>query len=150
MFSNLSSVYAVFEVKTVTSLHFIDGQRVDTNELPPAHVVHSIKWNSVVTITNGPKIFFYKKMSAVYSRLLHCRLIHPVCPSTTPPPQHQILHKHCLHSLLGGGADYCNVPPVIAGRNWKQCCFGEGLGEVAQKVYYRAMRKWRISVFVVT
>ena len=67
-------------------------------------------------------------------------------------PQHQILHKLCLHSLLGGGggADYCNVPPVIAGRNWKQCCFGEGLGEGAQKVYYRAMRKWRISVFVVT
>ena len=33
MFSNLSSVYAVFEVKTVTSLHFIDGQRVDTRDL---------------------------------------------------------------------------------------------------------------------
>ena len=29
MFSDLSSVYAVFEVNTVTSLHFIDGQRVD-------------------------------------------------------------------------------------------------------------------------
>ena len=33
MFSNLSSVYAVFEVNTVTSLHFIDGQRVDTSDL---------------------------------------------------------------------------------------------------------------------
>ena len=33
MFSNLFSVYAVFEVNTVTSLHFIDGQRVDTSDL---------------------------------------------------------------------------------------------------------------------
>ena len=50
-------------------------------------------------------------MSAVYSRLLHGPLIHPLCPSTSPP-QHQILQNHCIHFFLGGGgADYCKVPP---------------------------------------
>ena len=63
-------------------------------------------------------------MSAVfYSRLLHCQLIHPVCPSTSPPPNPNT--KFCISTVFifswGWGADYCNVPAVIAGRNWKQC-----------------------------
>ena len=60
MFSNLSLVYAVFEVNTVTSLHFIDGQRVNM---------------------------------------------------------------------------------VIAGRNWKQCCFGEGLAGGGTKIVLRSNAK---------
>ena len=64
-------------------------------------------------------------------------------PQLPPPPrlQHQILHKHCLHFFLGGGADYCNVPPVIAGKNWKQCCFGEGLGGGDSKSLLRSNEK---------
>ena len=81
-------------------------------------------------------------MSAVYSQLLHCPLIHPVCPSTSSPNT-----KFCISFVFilcwggGGGADYCNVPPVIAGRNWKQCCFGEGLGGGGTKSLLRSNAK---------
>ena len=69
----MSSVYAVFKVKTVTSLHFIDGQGVDTSDL-----------NDLYTLF-APQ---------------------------PPPPQHQILHKHCLHSFLGGGERTTVISPL--------------------------------------
>ena len=76
------------------------------------------------------RVFFIRKCMADYSWLLRCPRIHLVCPSTFPPFPNT---KFCISTVFifswgGGGADYCNVPPVIAGRNWKQCCFGEGLG----------------------
>ena len=55
--------------------------------------------------------FFCKKVSAVYSRLLHCPLIHPVCPSTSPPPNTKFCKITVFIFSWGGGADYCKVPP---------------------------------------
>ena len=88
------------------------------------------------------KVFFYKKMSAVYARPLHCPRIYLVCPSTSPPPAPNTKFCIILSSFfLRGGADYCNVPPVIAGKNWKQCCFGEGLGGGGTKSLLRSNAK---------
>ena len=81
-------------------------------------------------------------MSAVCSRPLHCPRIYLVCPSTSPPPAPNTKFCIILSSFfLRGGADYCNVPPVIAGKNWKQCCFGEGLGGGDSKSLLRSNEK---------
>ena len=52
----MSLVYAVFEVNTVTSLHFIDGQRVNMTEITSACTCSTFdKVEPVNTVTNGPK-----------------------------------------------------------------------------------------------
>ena len=53
----------------------------------------------------------------------------PCLSLNLPPPPNTTHTKFCISTafFFSQGADYCNVPPVIAGRNWKQCCFGEGL-----------------------
>ena len=67
----------------------------------------------------------------------------PCLPLNLPPPPPNA--KFCKSTVFifswGEGADYCNVPPVIAGRNWKQCCFREGLGGGGTKSLLRSNAK---------
>ena len=62
-------------------------------------------------------------------------------PQPSPPPNAKFCKSTVFIFSWGEGADYCNVPPVIAGRNWKQCCFREGLGGGGTKSLLRSNAK---------
>ena len=91
------------------------------------------------------KVFFFFFLQESVGRLFATFSLPtytPCLPLNLPPPQHQILQNHCIHFFLGGGGrTTVKSPPVIAGRNWKQCCFGEVLGGGATKSLLRSNAK---------
>ena len=88
------------------------------------------------------KVFFFTRKCRPFIRDYCIVHLYTLFAPQPPPPN----TKFCISAVFilswgGGGADYCNVPPVIAGRNWKQCCFGEGLGGGGTKSLFRSNAK---------